>query len=224
MTVKNMNELQHIWDTWVKDEPPFNEYDDELYPLYFGNVHADVFVVAEEPAYNIEDTEESDYILSPKLEHYPKANGVFQQTRKESDDNVLIDVLTELTRELDDTGPFDTYFTNVKKIPGASQHKQWNLFLQDELRFVDPNVVVAFGREACETLYALHNTSFTGSVVDAHGVHEHVDGVRLLPLVHWVYAARKNWNVNGDDYMNSIAQALAEAVSEEDKEGLNEWL
>lgn len=164
---------------------------DAPYPLGgLGDPDADIMVVAQEPAYNVDDDAFAEHGSDAD---WPAAKRAMEQRRR-IDINPLYKHLVNIAVAAE-CEPYDLYFTNVAKcddgnstfVERASQCKS---YLIDEIASVDPELILLHGGKVIRTVLPMFGFDEPASISTVHGSVFEARSVKLLTLYHWGYAYR----------------------------------
>lgn len=221
------NIIEEIWTDWFYQRDSklgnasFIDPKKYYYPFYaMGALDSEVVVVGIATAYNIEGWEETnakrprvggcedrtDWWTDDVHQHRKE----WLQQRQESDTNELYSWLVALTSDVD-INPPDLYYTNLQKDGefageladmNTESIEVWSEYLEREIEFVDPDLIVTLGKPPAKELVG-------GGGTDDHGhVGYEFDGIPVLTLNHWNYHKRSGETEEGKaSYRDSFAVA-----------------
>lgn len=177
------------------------------YPLSgIGDMHADVMLVGQEPAYNVD----SD-IVDTEMDWYNAMNTMIQNRRDSM--NPLWKHMMNIALAVQ-CSPTELYFTNLAKcaVDSASYEdclEHCRGYFPREIAQVDPRVLLLHGSKVINVVFEMFDIEWSGTVGDVHGETFETSSLTLLPLYHWEYAYRQG---TVDEYNTETASAVKEAL------------
>ena len=203
----NIDRIYKLWknNKGYCEDCPFNDKCNHYYPLYgLGKRDADVFVVADTPAYNIEgiskrkakdncDKQDNSY------KDFSEFNTNELQKRLKSNKNVLVNVLKYLTYNTN-YSVNDLYFTNIKKCgdyPVSSRdkdkgYKTCSKYIPYEIKDVNPKIIITVGANPFKYINKLFGLTEEKSILKNHLKTFRTKDYTILSLAHWGYFNRNN--------------------------------
>lgn len=179
---------------------------DSPYPLGgIGNPHARVMLIAQEPAYNV-DEDKVDIDMS-----WHKAKSQLEEDRQESMNPLWRHMMNiSLALECD---PLDLYFTNLVKCAAGDWDERadhCSPYIGGEFAQVDPDLIILHGGKVIEHMFESFDIDWSGAVGDVHGEVFESSSLKFLALYHWGYAYRQG---NVSEYNSTVAKAVSEVLS-----------
>jgi len=225
--------FEKIWGNWSTESGPCFECPNRdsqcrFYPKYGeGVLDADIAFVAETPN---EDRRNQN---SPKSRK--DRNGKFEIIVRSNpvpgwikDGNRISDsFFKQISADFTDERDRGIYYTNIKKCADIGGGRAgWKnrkakihceQYLEDELLAVGPDIVVAFGEEATESLFEIFDAgpSFDTMKDGVLRVYQ-LDAYSVIPSFHWSYLhlnLRCLDNIDDqDEYWNKLAEVINSAT------------
>jgi len=184
---------------------------DAPYPLGgIGNQHADIVLVGQAPAYNVDVDELLDGAAEELYWH--EAEKQLIQDRRESMNPLWKHMMNVAVAA--QCAPTDLYFTNIVKCNSdASYHdclEHCRNYFPREIAEVDPEVLLLHGSKVTTTVLDMFEIDWSASIGDVHGEQHETSGLTLVTLYHWGYAYRQG---NVDEYNDTVADAVEEVMA-----------
>lgn len=182
------------------------------YPLGgIGDPRADIMLVGQEPAYNVDGDELADG--APDDMDWQVAERFMIENRRDSMNPLYKHMMNVAVTAR--CAPTDLYFTNLAKctVDDASYSdclEHCRLYFPREVAHVDPTVLLLHGSKVITTVFDMFDIDWGGSVGDVHGEIFETGSLKLVSLYHWGYAYRQH---NIDDYNDDVADAVTEALA-----------
>lgn len=178
------------------------------YPLGgIGNEHADVMLVGQEPAYNVDDDTVDD-----EMRWFDAMDTMIENRRASM--NPLWKHMMNISVAVG-CSPTDLYFTNLAKcaVDDASfsdclEHCRG--YFPREVAHVDPQIILIHGSKVIRVVLDMFDIDWSGSVGDVHGDVFEIASLKLVTLYHWGYAYRQH---TVDEYNQDVTDAVTEALT-----------
>jgi uracil-DNA glycosylase len=180
------------------------------YPLGgIGNHGADVMLVGQEPAYNVDD----DTVTTEM--NWLDAVATMIQNRRDSMNPLWKHMMNVAVAA--ECSPTDLYFTNISKCSTDNTSfsdclEHCRGYFPREVAQVDPDVMLLYGGKVISTVFDMFDIEWSGSVGDVHGEIHETSSLKLAAFYHWGYIYRQ-----GDltSYREEVTNVVQDTVSAE---------